>query len=328
MIHTQNDHNLSETEILSESEINLELSTGLSSSTGVEMPPTGSSGNALGTDCEAESSGTGQSGRIRKNWGALFTETCKLLYALYSGDKYEYEGMEQFLSGQRIFLVYDILSEIIVAPHSQEANSAVARYEDDITQSSCRRHALQLAMLSLDLDAMTQQSSIAPAISSSVPLMLKILIANGGVKALCCLLEEYFTQLPLRGTSIPFTPPPVALLSPVLVILIRIATSSSSGRAELKASIFPNPWKTDSEDDLEETEEVKSDYLQQKMDPTDIPSGTLRAHLINMMTSLDDVLKRYCAELLYELCDKETGEFVSRTGFGNAIALMQIKGLI
>jgi Guanine nucleotide exchange factor synembryn len=315
------------TEIFVESETNLEVSTGLAPRTGIEMPPTAFSGDALDADSGAAFSGTGQSGRVRKNWGVLFTETCKLLYALYSGDKYEYGGMEEFLAGQRIFLVYDILSEVIVAPHSFEDSSAAAGYEDSITQSSCRRHSLQLAMLSLDLDAMTQQSSTAPAISSSVPLMLKILIANGGVKALCCLLEEYFSQLPLRSTSIPSSSP-VALLSPILVILIRIATSSSSGRAELKASIFPNPWKSDSEDDLEEAEEAKADYLQQKMDPTDIPSGTLRAHLVNMMTSLDDVLKRYCAELLYELCDKETGEFVSRTGFGNAIALMQIKGLI
>jgi Guanine nucleotide exchange factor synembryn len=315
------------TDVLLESDINTEVSTGLASRTGIEMPPTACSSDALNTDSGAESTGTGQSGRVRKNWGLLFTETCKLLYALYSGDKYEYGVMEEFLAGQRIFLVYDILSAVIVAPHSFEDSGAAAEYEDSITQSSCRRYSLQLAMLSLDLDAMTQQSSIAPAISSSVPLMLKILMAKGGVKALCSLLEEYFSQLPLRSTSIPSTSP-VALLSPILVILIRIATSSSSGRAELKALIFPNPWKSDSEDDLEEVEEAKSDYLQQKMDPTDIPPGTLRAHLINMMTSLDDVLKRYCAELLYELCDKETGEFVSRTGFGNAIALMQIKGLI
>ena len=194
-------------------------------------------------------------------------------------------------------------------------------------QSSCRQYALQLVMLSLNFDAMTQKSSIAPAVSSSVPLVLKVLIADGGVEALCNLLGEYFSQLSLSGLSVP-SASPVALLSPILVILTRIATSSLSGRAELKGLIFPNPWRSESEDDLEEAEEVKSDYLQQKMDPTDIPPGTLRAYLINSMTSLDDVLKRYCAELLYELCEKETGEFVSRTGFGNAIALMQIKGLI
>lgn len=323
----QNDNYLDESETVSESEINLKFSTEISWRKDLEMPASASTCNTSGLHCVTESSGTGQSGRIRKSWGVLFTESCKLLYALYSGDKYEHRGIEEFLSGQRIFLAYDILSEVILAPVSLEESSAAAGFEDNITQSSCRRHALQLAMLSLDLDAMTQQSSIAPAISSSVPLMLKILIANGGVGVLCCLLEEYFSTLSLRDSSIP-SASPVALLSPILVILIRIATSSSSGRSELKACIFPNPWKSDSEDDLEEAEEVKSDYLQQKMDPTDIPPGTLRAHLINMMTSLDDVLKRYCAELLYELCEKETGEFVSRTGFGNAIALMQIKGLI
>jgi len=40
------------------------------------------------------------------------------------------------------------------------------------------------------------------------------------------------------------------------------------------------------------------------------------------------VLKRYAAEMLYELCDRNTNEFVARTGFGNAVALLQIRGLI
>ena len=50
--------------------------------------------------------------------------------------------------------------------------------------------------------------------------------------------------------------------------------------------------------------------------------------VIGLMTSLNTVVKRYAAELLFELCDHSTNEFVARTGFGNAVALMQIRGLM
>lgn len=265
-------------------------------------------------------------GNIRHGWKDLFIETCKLLYSLHSGEGIDVT--EELNSALNFTCVYDVIVDVIVANRPADT---IAGYVDLDSQQLCQRYALQLAMIALDLDARTRTTLISPTISSSVPLVLQHLLPRGGVKVLCNLLDEHFTDFEKisheeRCNSVVTTSTPsVALLSPILVLLIKIATLSSSGRDELKSIIFPNPWISSGEDDCEE--EVPTDYLQQKMDPTDIPRGTLRARLIGMMTSLDSVLKRYCAELLYELCDKSTGEFVSRTGFGNAIALMQIKGL-
>ena len=265
-------------------------------------------------------------GNIRDGWKDLFIETCKLLYSLHSGEGTDMT--EELNSGLNVTCVYDVIVDVIVANRPAEC---IAGYVDLDSQRVCQRYALQLAMMSLDLDAKTRTISTSPTISSSVPRILQHLLARGGVRVLCSLLDEYFNDFERifreerSNNTATTSTPPVALLSPILVLLIKTATCCSSGRDEIKSIIFPNPWISSGEDDCEE--EVPNDYLQQKMDPTDIPIGTLRERLIGMMTSLDSVLKRYCAELLYELCDKSTGEFVSRTGFGNAIALMQIKGL-
>ena len=262
-------------------------------------------------------------GHVGEEWYPLFVETCKLIYALYSHGGY---GIDESNIGPSIdmSLLYDLIADVILTPLRPLDTK---HDESSSMQATCRRHALQLAMLSLDLQ--THPDSTCND-SSAVPLILEKLLARDGIKILCGLLDEHFAVSPaasfdttnssLSTASIA----PVVLLSPILVLLIRVATCSSEGRAELKAIIFPNDWR--SEDD--EVKEVGSEFFQQKMDPTDVPPGSLRANLINLMTSLDSDLKRYCAELLYTLCDKESGEFVTRTGFGNAIALMQIKGLI
>lgn len=261
-------------------------------------------------------------GHVEEEWYPLFVETCKLLYALYSHGT---NGSKSNLCPSiDVSLLYDIISDVILTPLS----SADIEFDGGRDmQATCRRHALQLAMLSLDLPV---NPELTYTDSSFMPLILQKLLARDGIKILCGLLDDNFALTAAASLdnfstkSSTESVAPVVLLSPILVLLIRVATSSSEGRAELKAIIFPNDWRS-AED---EVREVGSDFFQQKMDPTDVPSGSLRAKLITMMTSLDSVLKRYCAELLYTLCDKETGEFVTRTGFGNAVALMQIKGLI
>ena len=256
-------------------------------------------------------------GLIREEWGSLFVETCKLVYALYGQSE---NGDDILHPAVNMSLLYDLLSDVILTPLRTDDNL----YSGRAMQITCRRHALQLAMLSLDLPSHTKSQDAVN--SSEVPLILEKLLARDGVKILCGLLEEYFAEAAVVQDEDNHTAhvAPVVILCPILVLLNRLTTSSPEGRAELKALIFPNPWR--SEED--QGDEADPNFLQQKMDPTDIPVGTLRAHLIGLMTSLDSVLKRYCAELLYSLCDKESGEFVTRTGFGNAVALMQIKGLI
>ncbi|TMW56068.1 hypothetical protein Poli38472_008716 [Pythium oligandrum] len=50
-------------------------------------------------------------------------------------------------------------------------------------------------------------------------------------------------------------------------------------------------------------------------------------HLTALLTSLDTSVKRYTGEWLYLLCDQNADEYTRRTGIGNAIGLLRIKGL-
>jgi hypothetical protein len=263
-------------------------------------------------------------GFVKTGWGDLFVETSKLLYALYGfndGDESNSDGIIRASVDMEILC--NLLCDVILAPiDSSSSDSSNIKGMD--MQRLCRRHSLQLAMLSLDLHPAEEKSTDGDKLETEneIPLFLLQLISRGGIVALCSILDEFFKLMDfavLKGEDIRTVGggTPAVVLSPILVLLTRVATSSMEGRAELKGIIFPNSW----EEDLNEDDN-------QKMDPTDIPEGSLRANLIGLMTSLDSVLKRYCAELLYALCEEGTGEFVGRTGFGNAIALMQIKGLI
>lgn len=85
------------------------------------------------------------------------------------------------------------------------------------------------------------------------------------------------------------------------------------------------------------------------IDPRDCPNNSLRYELIKLMTSLDTQIKRIVAEFVFSLCNNNgkqhtpfsspqlqsfahvvptVNEFVYRTGFGNSVALLQLKGLI
>lgn len=270
-------------------------------------------------------------GLIRDGWGPLFMESCKLLYAIY-GDEC-FIGDDYPIPPPNLAILSDLLADVILAPSYVEGAAVPPGFGDSVVQHSCRRHALQLAMLSLDLDTTAQKNCI-----------IENIVVRSGIHVLCTLLNQGFSELEIasrsdgthlmQGSAFISNSSSAVLLYPILSLLMKVSTFSAAATADLKLLIFPNPWKKGGEegskDEEEEAEEdeMGPDYLQRKMDPTDIPEGTLRARLVRSMTSLDSLLKRYCAELLYALCDKDTGEFVSRTGFGNAIALMQIKGLI
>lgn len=53
----------------------------------------------------------------------------------------------------------------------------------------------------------------------------------------------------------------------------------------------------------------------------------MRYLLIKLMRDLDGNVKRFANELIWSLCDKDTDEFVKRTGLGNAIGWLQAQGL-
>lgn len=123
--------------------------------------------------------------------------------------------------------------------------------------------------------------------------------------------------------------------------MIKVLKSDERSFQILKRLIFPNPFTP-----LPQLLPLNKD--KEKMHPHDCPENSLRHALIQLMTSLDTNLKRCVSECLFLLCHQNsktlptfsltlslslitwTGledEFVYRTGFGNAIALLQLKGL-
>eukprot|EP01032_Pedospumella_encystans_P019394 gene19394-22046_t len=110
-----------------------------------------------------------------------------------------------------------------------------------------------------------------------------------------------------------------ALLSPVLMVLTNLCTHNTTALNAVKSAVFPHAYLPLSS--------AADSNNQAKMDPTDVPPGTLRYYLIKLMISLDSQLKRCVAEFLFVLCAEDADEFTARTGFGNAVALLQLKGL-
>ena len=64
------------------------------------------------------------------------------------------------------------------------------------------------------------------------------------------------------------------------------------------------------------------------MHPLDAPHGTLRWKLIRLMTYTETHVKRYTCEFLWVLCNQNAQEFVLRTGLGNAMAFLGVKGMV
>ena len=65
-----------------------------------------------------------------------------------------------------------------------------------------------------------------------------------------------------------------------------------------------------------------------RIHPVDAPVGTMRAMLCTLMTDLEPTLKRCASELLWVLCDEQADEFTMRTGFGNAVHMLQLRGIV
>jgi hypothetical protein len=64
------------------------------------------------------------------------------------------------------------------------------------------------------------------------------------------------------------------------------------------------------------------------MAPLDAPKGTLRWKLIRFMTWTESNVKSSGCELFSTLCDDDPTQCVLRTGFGNAVHFLEIKGCV
>lgn len=111
-----------------------------------------------------------------------------------------------------------------------------------------------------------------------------------------------------------------ATLVPILVVLNRYSVANPVVQQTVKAFVFP----TETEKKLQQsiTENRKT-----KMSPSDAPKDTLRGKLIVLLSWVDGYIKRCSAELMWTICDSNSSEFTFRVGLGNALPLLNSKGL-
>jgi hypothetical protein len=113
----------------------------------------------------------------------------------------------------------------------------------------------------------------------------------------------------------------VASLVPILALLNKYSMGNSDFRQQVRNSVFPP--------DLEEQfqEKVKGITTSSNMSPLDAPKDTLRGKLVTLLSWAESYIKRCAAELLWTICNSDATEYVHRVGLGNALPLLNAKGL-
>ena len=118
---------------------------------------------------------------------------------------------------------------------------------------------------------------------------------------------------------------------PILLLLLKLAQSNQAALKIVKDQVFP-PFGEEAFEQMLTNKiskgETEGNVQAKNMAPLDAPKGTLRWRLIRLMTWLDSNVKRSACELLWILCDGDSTQFVLRTGFGNAIHFLGIRGCV
>ena len=146
----------------------------------------------------------------------------------------------------------------------------------------------------------------------------QFLYINGGVHRLFEILDMQLSEVVVEKRA-----NDSGSVIPILVVLNKLIESNCEIKDLAKKNIFPNQLS-----DCEyTTSNKKSINMNQSMRPDNVPYGSLRWKMIQLMTSSDSNVKRIASELLWNVCS-DAGEFVKRTGYGNAIHMLGIKGLV
>jgi len=133
-----------------------------------------------------------------------------------------------------------------------------------------------------------------------------------------------------------------AALTPILIVLIKYGTANPEILRQMKERIFPKEecdelyQKAIDDLPLSSSSSVSSSSIQRgggggakNMSPIDNPSKrTLRYKVIKLMTWSESNIKRLSAELMWILCNSDPTEFILRTGFGNAVHMLGMRGFV
>ena len=178
-----------------------------------------------------------------------------------------------------------------------------------------RLYQIKLAVISLLLNSPAEYSDY--------------LLNNKGIDPLVDILDYQTSLVVVERTE--NSAEDAAAVVPVLLTLMRLVQSNKLVLKVVKDAVFP----PDSEVEFEEKAMFKmgkgrseGKINAKNMEPLDAPNGTLRWRLIRLMTWTESNVKRAACELLWALSDGNSTQFVLRTGFGNAIHYLGIRGCV
>jgi len=130
-------------------------------------------------------------------------------------------------------------------------------------------------------------------------------------------------------------------LAPVLTVLQTACECSRAARAVVKEALFPAAADAAWQERVVAEKEARAALpagpareaadakaRDARMHPVDAPAGTLRASLLQVLTSFSSSAKRLSAELVWAVCDGDADVFTLRCGLGNAVHTLQLRGLL
>ena len=124
-----------------------------------------------------------------------------------------------------------------------------------------------------------------------------------------------------------------ATLVPIVAVLDRLSADDNAVQQLVKSEVFPpneeEAYQTRAAQERAKGGGGRAGLNTKNMHPAlEAAPGTLRWKMIRLMTWPESNVKRCASELLWRLCDCDATEFVLRVGFGNAVHMLGIKGLV
>ena len=221
----------------------------------------------------------------------------------------------------------DLVLEILRALYVLGSNPAIPKPSHDtmtnigiilcellqFSNADERIYQIKLAVVALLLDAPEEYTTY--------------LINNEGIQPLVDIMSYQTSLVVVERTKT--SAEDAAEVVPILLVLLKLVQSNKSALEMVKNEVFPADaeveYQQKAKDEIAKGNTEGSSNAK-NMAPLDAPKGTLRWRLIRLMTWTESNVKRSACELLYALCGADSTEFVLRTGFGNAIHFLGIRG--
>jgi len=239
------------------------------------------------------------------------------------------------ISDRRPDLVVEILNTLFAMSPGVSMNILSSKndsFEEEDTMT-------QLGILLCDIirlpnaDARVYKCKLAVVnlLMDAPPGYAHYLLLNGGIQPLISILTLQATTLAVEQSGTNSVKDALTIV-PILAVLHKMCQALPIVKDIIKVQIFPTVLEEDEEYKLSaiQSDNVVSDSSNYcvPMNALDASPGTLRWKLIKLMTWTDTSVKRCASELLWTLCNEDANEFVRRTGFGNAVHMLGIKGLV